>query len=76
MPRSTTIVCPLAGPPAGRSVHPATAARFTVVKRDTVGFSITHRVRDGCARFRPVAMGRTSRGERIRQTIADGLERR
>jgi hypothetical protein len=35
-----------AGPPANGSVRPATDARFTVVKRDTGGFSIAYRVRD------------------------------
>ena len=50
-------------PPANGHVRPATDARFTVVKRDTGGFSITYSD-DVAARY--VA--------RIRQKITEGLE--
>jgi hypothetical protein len=58
-----------AGPPANGHVRPATDSRFTVVKRDTAGFSITYRVRDEDAREWSVKLGPEAQTEVVASRI-------
>lgn len=62
-----------AGPPANGYVRPATDARFTVVKRDTGGFSITYRVRDERGREWSVKVGPEAQSEVVSARIAWAL---
>jgi hypothetical protein len=57
------------GPPAAGYVRPATDARFTVVKRDTGGFSITYRVRDQAGREWSVKIGPEAQPEVVSARI-------
>lgn len=61
------------GPPSNGHVRPATDARFTVVKRDTGGFSITYRVRDEKAREWSVKLGPEAQTEVVASRIVWGL---
>ena len=58
-----------AGPPAGAYVRPETDARFTVVKRDTAGFSITYHVRDEGGREWSVKIGPEAQPEVVSARI-------
>ena len=62
-----------AGPAGNGSVRPATDARFTVVKRDTGGFSITYRVRDERGRDWSVKVGPEAQTEMVASRIVWGL---
>jgi hypothetical protein len=62
-----------AGPPANRHVRPATDSRFSVVKRDTGGFSITYRVRDDRGREWSVKLGPEAQPEVVASRILWGV---
>jgi len=58
-----------AGPPGEGHVRPETDSRFSVVKRDTGGFSITYRVRDDHAREWSVKLGPEAQTEVVASRI-------
>src|SRR5215218_4120673 len=58
-----------AGPGLRAAVRPATDARFTVVKRDTAGFSITYDVRDEAGAEWSVKIGPEAQTEVVASRI-------